>query len=33
MSPWPKHPVSYEINTWMWLDDLNDLAGGASGAK
>jgi glycosidase len=23
MSPWPKHPVIYEINTWVWLDDLS----------
>jgi hypothetical protein len=23
MSPWPKHPVIYEINTWVWLDELS----------
>jgi len=23
MSPWPKHPVIYEINTWVWLGDLS----------
>src|SRR5512137_2829096 len=23
MKPWPKHPVIYEINTWVWLGDLN----------
>jgi glycosidase len=22
MSPWPKYPVIYEINTWVWLNDL-----------
>jgi hypothetical protein len=23
MNPWPKHPVIYEINTWVWLQELN----------
>jgi hypothetical protein len=23
MIPWPKHPVIYEINTWVWLQDLS----------
>jgi len=23
MSPWPKHPVIYEINTWTWLNELS----------
>jgi hypothetical protein len=23
MKPWPTHPVIYEINTWVWLDDLS----------
>ena len=23
MKPWPKHPVIYEINTWVWLDELS----------
>jgi len=23
MNPWPKHPVVYEINTWVWLDELS----------
>jgi uncharacterized protein with von Willebrand factor type A (vWA) domain len=23
MKQWPKHPVIYEINTWVWLDDLS----------
>ncbi|MCK7481117.1 MAG: hypothetical protein M0C28_30885 [Candidatus Moduliflexus flocculans] len=23
MSPWPKHPVIYEINTWVWLGELS----------
>jgi hypothetical protein len=22
MKPWPKHPVIYEINTWVWLIEL-----------
>jgi hypothetical protein len=27
MSPWPKHPLIYEINTWVWLDELSRKAG------
>jgi hypothetical protein len=23
MKPWPKHPVIYEINTWVWLRELS----------
>jgi hypothetical protein len=23
MASWPKHPVIYEINTWVWLEDLS----------
>ncbi len=23
MNPWPKHPVIYEINTWVWLSELS----------
>jgi hypothetical protein len=23
MNPWPKHPVVYEINTWVWLQELS----------
>ena len=23
MNPWPKHPVIYEINTWVWLQELS----------
>ena len=23
MNPWPKHPVIYEINTWVWLQALS----------
>ena len=23
MGSWPKHPVIYEINTWVWLGDLS----------
>lgn len=22
MNPWPKHPVIYEISTWVWLEEL-----------
>ena len=22
MKPWPKHPLIYEINTWVWLHEL-----------
>ena len=22
MKTWPKHPVIYEINTWVWLSEL-----------
>jgi len=25
--PWPQRPVIYEINTWVWLNDLNWLGG------
>ncbi len=23
MSPWPNHPILYEINTWVWLEELS----------
>jgi Alpha amylase, catalytic domain len=23
MKPWPKHPIIYEINIWVWLSDLS----------
>lgn len=23
MTTWPRHPVLYEINTWVWLDELS----------
>jgi hypothetical protein len=23
MKPWPQHPVIYEINTWVWLQELS----------
>jgi Alpha amylase, catalytic domain len=23
MKPWPRHPVIYEVNTWVWLNDLS----------
>jgi hypothetical protein len=23
MTPWPKHPVIYEINAWVWLQELS----------
>ena len=26
---WPKHPVIYEINTWVWLTELSKKAGKA----
>jgi hypothetical protein len=25
--PWPAHPVLYEINTWLWLEELSRSAG------
>jgi hypothetical protein len=25
--PWPKHPIIYEINTWVWLDELSRRKG------
>jgi hypothetical protein len=27
MAPWPKHPLLYEINTWVWLHELSEKAG------
>jgi hypothetical protein len=27
MESWPKHPVIYEINTWVWLGDLGQKYG------
>ena len=27
MPSWPKHPVVYEINTWVWLHELSVAAG------
>lgn len=24
MKPWPKYPVIYEINTWVWLHELSE---------
>lgn len=26
MGDWPKHPLIYEINTWVWLDELSRKA-------
>jgi hypothetical protein len=23
MGPWPNHPIIYEINTWVWLEELS----------
>ena len=23
MATWPKRPIIYEINTWVWLNDLS----------
>jgi glycosidase len=27
VGPWPRHPVVYEINTWVWLADLGRRQG------
>ena len=27
MKPWPKHPLIYEINTWVWLNELGQKYG------
>jgi hypothetical protein len=27
MGQWPKHPLIYEINTWVWLDELSRRVG------
>src|SRR5262245_60254114 len=27
MTQWPAHPSLYEINTWVWLDELSRKAG------
>jgi Alpha amylase, catalytic domain len=27
MAPWQRHPVLYEINTWVWLHELSEAAG------
>ena len=27
MTPWPKNPLIYEINTWVWLTELSQQAG------
>lgn len=27
MKPWPKNPLLYEINTWVWLGELSRKAG------
>lgn len=27
MGPWPKYPLIYEINSWVWLDELSRGAG------
>jgi hypothetical protein len=29
MKPWPKHPLIYEINTWVWLGELSRKYQGA----
>ena len=26
MRPWPRNPIIYEINTWVWLDELSRKA-------
>ena len=27
MKAWPRQPVIYEINTWVWLGDLAENTG------
>jgi hypothetical protein len=27
MGSWPKHPLIYEINTWVWIDELSRKTG------
>ena len=27
MSPWPRYPTLYEINTWVWLAELSNRTG------
>ena len=27
MSPWPRYPTLYEINTWVWLAELSNKSG------
>src|SRR5687768_1148097 len=27
MNSWPKHPTVYEINAWVWLDELSRAHG------
>src|SRR5262245_62683437 len=27
MSRWPRHPVIYEINTWVWLSSISSKLG------
>jgi len=27
MKPWPRHPVIYEVNAWVWLDELSEKHG------
>ena len=29
MSPWPRYPALYEINTWVWLSELSLKSGTA----
>ena len=29
MNPWPRHPLIYEINTWVWLNELSRKHGTA----
>ncbi|MDF2460519.1 MAG: Alpha amylase, catalytic region [Nitrospira sp.] len=28
MAQWPRHPIVYEINTWVWLYELSEHARG-----
>ena len=33
MKPLPRHPVIYEINTWVWLNDLSRKYGKSDGPR
>ena len=33
MTAWPKYPMIYEINTWVWLRELSRKYGRADHAR